>query len=105
MLPSFQRGDCLSGIVTYFGPVVIRLFRLATAVESSERRKTVPTANPRCAEADDNWLAENRGWLYTCTEQSRSMRNPYCDWPSKSVGSCRMARVGTALPSWGTGED
>src|SRR5271166_2122183 len=40
MLSSFQRGDCLSGIVTYFGPVVIRLFRLATAVESSERRKT-----------------------------------------------------------------
>ena len=25
--------------------------------------KTVPTANPRCAEAGDNWLAENRGWL------------------------------------------
>jgi hypothetical protein len=40
MLPSFQRGDCLSGIVAYFGPVVTRVFRLATALESSERRKT-----------------------------------------------------------------
>src|SRR5664279_5587770 len=40
MLSSFQRGDCLSGIVTYFGPVVTRLFRLATAAESSVRRKT-----------------------------------------------------------------
>src|ERR1039457_4136660 len=40
MLSSFQRGDCLSGIVTYFGPVVIRLFRLVTSAESSARRKT-----------------------------------------------------------------
>ena len=40
MLSSFQRGDCLSGIVTHFGPAVIRLFRLATAPESSESRKT-----------------------------------------------------------------
>src|ERR1035438_1413649 len=40
MLPSFQRGDCLSGVVAYFGPVVTRVFRFATAPESSERRKT-----------------------------------------------------------------